>query len=114
MHPADNPLTSRVFVNRLWKLFFGTGISKRLDDLGAMGEPPIHPELLDWLASEFIRSGWDVKALHRLIVTSDTYRQASVSTPEMQQRDPENRLLARGPRKRLSPFALRVPQHFFR
>ena len=73
----ENPLTARVFVNRLWKLFFGAGLSRKLDDLGAQGEWPTHPELLDWLAAEFIDSGWDVKHVVRSIVLSETYRQAS-------------------------------------
>jgi hypothetical protein len=95
MVARDNPLTARVFVNRLWKLFFGKGLSNRLDDLGAQGEPPSHPELLDWLAAELIESGWDVKHMVRLIVTSRTYRQSSRERPELRERDPENRLLAR-------------------
>src|SRR5262249_31937070 len=76
VRPA-NPLPARVAVNRAWQTFFGQGLVKTVDDFGAQGEWPTHPELLDWLATEFVRTGWDVKALHRLIVTSATYRQAS-------------------------------------
>ena len=91
----ENPLTSRVFVNKLWKLYFGKGISGVLDDLGSQGEPPIHPKLLDWLAVEFIDSGWDVKHMVRVIVESSTYQQTSDATPALMERDPKNRLLAR-------------------
>ncbi|MEA3209625.1 MAG: hypothetical protein QOE70_2682 [Chthoniobacter sp.] len=97
----ENPLTARVFVNRLWKLYFGTGLSKVLDDLGAQGEPPPNAALLDWLACEFVDSGWNVKQLVRLIVTSGTYRQSSQGSGELQQRDPYNRELARQSRFRL-------------
>jgi mono/diheme cytochrome c family protein len=102
-----NPLTARVTVNRAWQHFFGTGLVKTTEDFGVQGEAPSHLELLDWLAVEFRESGWDVKALHRRIVTSATYRQASRLTPALRERDPDNRLLARGPRLRLSSFALR-------
>jgi hypothetical protein len=102
-----NPLPARVEVNRYWQGYFGTGIVKTVEDFGAQGERPSHPELLDWLATEFIRTGWDVKAMQRLIVTSATYRQSSRMTQEMVERDPENRLLARGPRLRLSAEAVR-------
>src|SRR5262249_26965961 len=91
----DNPLTARVFVNRLWKLSFGQGLSKVLHDLGAQGEWPTHPELLDWLACEFVDSGWDVKAMARLLVTSGTYRQSTQPRPGLKERDPYNRLLGR-------------------
>jgi hypothetical protein len=96
-----NPLTARVAVNRYWQMHFGTGLVKTAENFGSQGEPPSHPELLDWLATEFIRSGWDIKALQRLIVTSATYRQSSRTTPELIEKDPENRLLAHGPRFRL-------------
>jgi hypothetical protein len=96
----DNPMTARVFVNRLWKMYFGTGLSKVLDDLGSQGEWPSHPELLDFLAMEFQDSGWDIKHLVRLIVTSATYRQSSLMRPELRERDPLNRLLARQSRFR--------------
>jgi mono/diheme cytochrome c family protein len=102
-----HPLTSRVTVNRYWQHFFGTGLVKTSEDFGVQGERPVHPELLDWLAVEFIRSGWDVKAMHKLIVMSATYRQRSEVTPELLQRDLYNRLLARGPRFRMTAQALR-------
>ncbi|MGC1274873.1 MAG: PSD1 and planctomycete cytochrome C domain-containing protein [Planctomycetaceae bacterium] len=97
----ENPLTARVFANRTWKLFFGRGLSGNLDDVGAQGEAPSHPELLDWLAVEFRESGWDVKHLVRTIVTSRTYRQSSLVDPALLKRDPQNRLLARQGRSRL-------------
>jgi hypothetical protein len=96
-----HPLTARVAVNRYWQLHFGTGIVKTAEDFGSQGEPPSHPELLDWLATEFVRTKWDVKAMQRLMITSAAYRQSSRVTPELRERDPENRLLARGPRFRL-------------
>jgi hypothetical protein len=102
-----HPLTSRVTVNRAWQHFFGVGLVKTSEDFGVQGERPTHPELLDWLAVEFVRSGWDVKALHKLIVMSATYQQSSAVSPELAQRDIYNRLLARGPRFRLSSQALR-------
>jgi hypothetical protein len=104
---ARHPLTSRVAVNRAWQLFFGTGIVKTADDFGSQGDPPSHPELLDWLAVEFIAQKWDIKALDRLIVTSATYRQSSYGTPELREKDPDNRLLARGPRFRLEAETIR-------
>jgi hypothetical protein len=96
-----HPLTARVAVNRYWQMYFGTGIVKTVEDFGSQGEPPSHPELLDWMATEFIRTGWDVKAMQKLIVTSAAYRQASNTTPALEEKDPENRLIARGPRFRL-------------
>jgi hypothetical protein len=101
------PLTARVTVNRFWQQFFGTGIVKTAEDFGNKGEWPSHPELLDWLATEFIRSGWDVQHMVRLMVTSATYRQDSRVTPKLFEVDPENRLLARGPRYRLDAEELR-------
>ena len=103
----DNPLTARAFVNRLWALFFGTGLSRVLDDLGAQGEPPVHPELLDWLALEFMDSGWNVKHIVKLIVTSNTYRQSSKPTEVLRERDAYNRLLARQSRWRLDAEVVR-------
>jgi hypothetical protein len=91
----ENPLTARVFVNRVWKQFFGTGLSKVLDDFGAQGEAPLHGELLDWLAAEFRDGGWNVKGLVRLIVTSDAYRRSSVASGAELAADPLNRELAR-------------------
>jgi hypothetical protein len=102
-----NPLTARVMVNRYWQMYFGAGIVKTVEDFGSQGEPPSHPELLDWLATEFIRTGWDIKAMQKTIVMSATYRQSSRATPELLQRDPENRLLARGPRLRLPAETVR-------
>ncbi|MGH9628090.1 MAG: DUF1553 domain-containing protein [Bryobacteraceae bacterium] len=96
-----NPLPARVAVNRFWQMYFGTGIVKTTEDFGMQGEAPTHPELLDWLATEFVETGWDVKATQKLIVMSATYRQSSKVTPELEQRDPENRLLARSARFRL-------------
>jgi hypothetical protein len=115
----ENPLTARVTVNRYWQTFFGVGLVKTVEDFGVQGEKPSHPELLDWLATEFIRTGWDVKALARLMVTSATYRQGSKDAPlasDVRKRtgsatlfelDPENRLLARAPRYRLPSWMLR-------
>ncbi|MBI1314525.1 DUF1553 domain-containing protein [bacterium] len=102
-----HPLTARVAVNRYWQKYFGTGLVKTAEDFGVQGDPPSHPELLDWLATEFVRSGWDVATMQKLIMTSRTYRQVSRVTPELLEKDPENRLLARGPRIRLTGHALR-------
>jgi hypothetical protein len=114
----EQPLTARVIVNRYWQMFFGTGLVKTAEDFGSQGEPPSHPQLLDWLAVEFMnpsgataghgsKNPWDIKALLKLIVTSATYRQASTVTPALLGKDPENRLLARGPRLRLQAEFIR-------
>jgi hypothetical protein len=103
----NHPLTARVAVNRIWQQYFGCGIVKTAEDFGAQGEWPSHPELLDWLAVELVESGWDLKHVHRLIVNSSTYRQTSKASPELYARDPENRLLARGPRYRLDAEVIR-------
>ena len=103
----DNPLTARVQVNRYWQLFFGAGLVKTSENLGTQCEPPVYPALLDWLAVTFRESGWDVKRMHRLIVTSATYRQSSKVSPALRLRDPENRLLARAARFRLPSLLLR-------
>jgi hypothetical protein len=102
-----NPLTARVTVNRYWQMYFGNGLVRTPEDFGMQGEPPTHPQLLDWLAAEFIDSGWDVKHLQKLIVTSATYRQSSDSTEERIVQDPENRLLARATRFRLPSWMIR-------
>ncbi|MEO6741137.1 MAG: PSD1 and planctomycete cytochrome C domain-containing protein [Chthoniobacteraceae bacterium] len=103
----ENPLTARVVVNRLWQQFFGTGIVKTADNFGLQSDAPSHPELLDWLAVEFRETGWDVKRMVKLFVTSAAYRQSSRIAPGMAERDPENRLLSRGPRHRLASWMLR-------
>jgi Protein of unknown function (DUF1553) len=111
----ENPLTARVFVNRLWRQFFGAGLSKVLDDLGSQGEWPTHPELVHWLASEFMHPtwktesmhDWDVKHIVRLIVTSHTYRQTSLTGLQLSERDPDNRLLARQSRFRVDAEVVR-------
>ncbi len=105
---ADNPLTARVTVNRHWQAFFGRGLVATLEDFGYQSDPPSHPELLDWLATTFAEDlGWSVKKLHRLIVTSATYRQSSAVPPALADRDPKNVLLARGPRVRLEAEVIR-------
>ncbi len=103
----DNPLTARVTANRYWEKLFGIGIVPTSEEFGSQGEPPTHPELLDWLAAEFIEGGWDTKAMLKLLVTSRAYRQDSRVSPELAERDPDNRLLARGPRFRLSAEMVR-------
>ena len=103
----SNPLTARVTVNRLWQMLFGVGLVKTGEDFGTQGEQPLHPDLLDWLALEFVDGGWDVKAILKTIVMSATYRQSSRATPELVSKDPENRLLARGPRFRLPAAVIR-------
>ena len=104
---ADNPLLARVTVNRFWQEVFGVGLVKSVDDFGIMGESPTHPELLDWLAVEFRESGWDVKHLFELMVTSSAYRQNATTTPEKLEKDPGNRLLSRGPRFRMDAEMVR-------
>jgi hypothetical protein len=103
----DNPLTARVAVNRIWEQYLGHGIVETSEDFGAQGERPSHPKLLDWLAVEFMEKGWSEKAIHRLIATSSTYRQDSGVAPELNERDPYNRLLARGPRFRVEAETVR-------
>jgi hypothetical protein len=103
----DNPLTARVAVNRYWQMYFGYGLVRTPGDFGTQGEPPTHPKLLDWLAAEFMESGWDVKHMQRLIVTSATYRQSSNATPGQLLEDPENRRLARATRFRLPSWMIR-------
>jgi hypothetical protein len=103
----DNPLTARVTVNRLWAEYFGRGLVDTPEDLGTQGSRPSHPELLDWLATELVGRQWSLKAIHRTIVTSATYRQSSRLTPALRSRDPDNRLVARGPRFRLEAEVLR-------
>jgi hypothetical protein len=103
----EQPLTARVTVNRYWQEVFGTGIVRTTQDFGSTGEMPSHQELLDWLAVEFRESGWDIKKMFRLIVTSATYRQAATVTPDKLEKDPLNRLLSRGPRFRMDAEMVR-------
>ncbi|WP_413431122.1 DUF1553 domain-containing protein [Crateriforma spongiae] len=103
----DHPLTARVVVNRYWQLLFGNGLVRTPEDFGNQGEPPTHPELLDWLARDLVDHGWDLRRLLRMMVLSSTYRQTSVVDPERRQADPENRWLARGPDQRLSAEMIR-------
>jgi hypothetical protein len=103
----ENPLTARVIVNRQWAAFFGRGIVKTTEDFGYQSEAPTHPELLDWLAAEFVKQGWSLKKLHRLIITSATYRQSSRVTPSMLAADRDDRLLSRFPRVRLDAEIIR-------
>jgi hypothetical protein len=103
----ENPLTARVVVNRLWKLYYGMGLSKVLIDLGSRGEPPVNQELLDWLAVEFMDSGWDMKHMIRLMVTTNAYRQSSLPRPEVEKIDPDNRMVARQSRFRLEAEEIR-------
>ncbi|MCA9062913.1 MAG: PSD1 domain-containing protein [Planctomycetaceae bacterium] len=107
MMAPDNPLTARVLVNRLWKIYFGAGLSRKLDDLGAQGEPPTHPLLLDYLASQLVESGWDVQQLIRSILLSRAYQQSSLASAELMERDPYNRLLARQGRFRIDAELVR-------
>ena len=102
-----HPLTARVTVNRVWQKFFGSGLVKTVDDFGVQGEKPTHPQLLDWLAIEFIDSGWNLKQLVRLIVNSSTYQQSATISAESLEADPENRWLARGPRHRMPAWMIR-------
>jgi hypothetical protein len=104
---SENPLTARVMVNRIWKQHFGQGIVRSLGNFGKMGERPTHPELLDWLAREFVRQGWSIKSMHRLMMTSNTYQQTSTVTPRQEQLDPDNRLLSRMPLRRMEAEVLR-------
>src|SRR5688500_5201766 len=103
----ENPLMARVVMNRFWSLYFNRGIVNSVEDFGIMGEQPSHPQLLDWLAREFQRGNWSMKAMHRLVVTSSTYRQSSRVRPDLQERDPQNILLARGPRFRVESEIVR-------
>jgi hypothetical protein len=104
---SDNPLSGRVIMNRQWAVFFGRGLVRTAEDFGYQGEPPSHPELLDWLALELARQGWSIKRMHKSIVMSAAYQQSSRTTPELLARDPDNRLLARGPRVRLEAEVIR-------
>jgi hypothetical protein len=104
---AENPLTARVFINRIWQMHFGKGLVVTSDDFGNQGSLPTHPELLDWLAVQFRESGWDIKKMHKLIVMSATYRQSSKYSPDLLEKDPDNLLLARGPSFRMTAEMVR-------
>ena len=104
---AGEPLLGRVMVNRIWRGHFGEGIVRTPNDFGRQGEPPTHPELLDWLAAEFAERGWSIKQMHRLIMLSNTYRSASVADEEACRSDPENRFLSRMNRRRLDGDSIR-------
>jgi hypothetical protein len=106
VHP-ENPLTPRVQMNRVWMRYFGRGLVETEEDFGTQGTPPSHPELLDWLAGEFIQGGWSLKHMHRLIVTSATYRQSSRARPDLAEKDPRNLLLARQERLRVEAEVVR-------
>jgi hypothetical protein len=103
----DNPLTARVIVNRVWQFHFGEGLVRTPSDFGVMGDKPTHPELLDWLADWFVKEGWSIKKLHRLILTSNTYRMSKRSVAEYQEKDPENKMWWRFPYRRLEVEAIR-------
>ena len=107
MVSRDNPLTARVTVNRLWEAVFGTGLVRTTEEFGAQGELPSHPELLDWLATEFVEQGWDVKGFLKMLLMSQAYRQSSAVRPDVLEKDPENRLVSRGPRFRVTGEQLR-------
>ena len=107
MVSAKHPLTARVAINRLWQSTFGTGIVRTSEDFGTQGTPPVHPELLDWLATEFVASGWDVQTMLNLCLTSATYRQSVHVTPEKLERDADNVLLSRAPRYRFDAETVR-------
>ncbi|NBV55358.1 MAG: DUF1553 domain-containing protein, partial [Verrucomicrobia bacterium] len=104
---GQHPLTGRVWVNRAWERLFGTGLVKTSENFGSQADWPSHPELLDWLAVDFVERKWDMKAMYKFIMMSRTYRQSAAVTPDKLEKDPENRLLSRGPRFRLSAETIR-------